>query len=62
MAICASFLAVCAAMDDELRDGEPVKPLDLSNRALTHTNLRLLPASLTAEYWRGELQPQVRVL
>ena len=35
----------------DLRDAEPeaepVKTLDLSNRALTHTNLRLLPASLT---------------
>ena len=35
----------------ELRDAEPqdepVKTLDLSNRSLTHTNLRLLPASLT---------------
>ena len=35
----------------ELRDAEPeaepVKTLDLSNRALTHTNLKLLPASLT---------------
>ena len=28
-------------------ESEPVKTLDLSNRALTHTNLRLLPASLT---------------